>query len=154
VLQQTGAMLTDVLMTVDVWKAFKSNTSVTSYLNLWRTWTAMPTMVAPAQVTEGGVYMGEIAGFNIYVYSGWYVDPATGVETPILPAGTVILTAPALEGVKAYGAIRDEGAGLQAVPYYVKSWVEEDPSVRFVMLQSAPILFPYRPNASFKAKVL
>jgi hypothetical protein len=154
VLQQTGAMLQDVIMTVDVWKVFKSNTSVTNYLNLWRTWTAMPTMAAPTQMTEGGVYMGEIAGFNVYVYSGWYVDPSSGTELPILPAGTCILTSGALEGVRAYGAIRDESAGLQALPYYVKSWVEEDPSVRFVMLQSAPILFPYRPNASFKAKVL
>jgi hypothetical protein len=154
VLQQTGAMLSDVIMTVDVWKIFKSNQSVQAFLNLWRTWTAQPSMAAPAQVTEGGIYMGEIEGFNIYVYSGWYVDPASGVETPILPAGTVIMTSAALEGVKAYGAIRDEEAGLQAVPYYVKSWVEPDPSVRFVMLQSAPILFPYRPNASFKAKVL
>jgi hypothetical protein len=40
------------------------------------------------------------------------------------------------------------------VPYFVKSWTEEDPSVRFLMLQSAPLVFPTRPNASFKAKVL
>src|SRR5215472_1106546 len=101
VLQQTGAMLQDVIMTVDVWKVFKSNTSVTQYLNLWRTWTAMPTLSAPTQMTEGGVFMGEIAGFNIYVYSGWYVDPRSGTELPILPAGTCILTSAALEGVKA-----------------------------------------------------
>ena len=154
VLQQTGAMLTDVIMTVDVWKVFRSNQSIQSYMNLWRTWTAPPSMDGTTQMTEGGVLMGTIAGFNIWVYAGWYVDPATGTETPIIPATTCILTSPALEGVKAYGAIRDEEAGLQAVPYYVKSWVEQDPSVRFVMLQSAPILFPYRPNASFKAKVL
>jgi hypothetical protein len=154
VLQQTGANLMDVIMTVDVWKAFKGNSSVQQYLNLWRTWTAPPSLSGPAQITEGGVAMGEIAGFNVFVYSGWYVDPVSGTETPILPAGTCILTGGQIEGVKAYGAIRDETAGLQAVPYYVKSWVEEDPSVRFVMLQSAPVLFPQRPNASFKAKVL
>lgn len=154
VLQQTGAMLQDVIMTVDVWKVFRSNSSIQSYMNLWRTWTAMPSMEGTTQMTEGGVFMGTLAGFNIFVYAGWYVDPATGTETPIIPATTCILTGTALEGVKAYGAIRDESAGLQATPYYVKSWVEEDPSVRFVMLQSAPVLFPYRPNASFKAKVL
>jgi len=154
VLQQTGANLIDVLMTVDVWKVFKSNSTVTSYLNLWRTANMLPSMLGQAQMVEGGSFKGEIEGFNIYVYSAWYVDPVTATELPILPAGTVILTSPALEGVQAYGAIRDEDAGLQAVPYYVKSWVEPDPSVRFVMLQSAPILFPYRPNASFKAKVL
>jgi len=154
VLQQTGANLIDVLMTVDVWKVFKSHSTVQQYLNLWRTSVAMPSMEGSIQQVEGGSFKGEIEGFNIWVYSAWYVDPTTGTETPMFPAGTCILTSPALEGVKAYGAIRDEDAGLQATPYYVKSWVEPDPSVRFVMLQSAPILFPYRPNASFRAKVL
>jgi len=88
------------------------------------------------------------------VYSAWYIDPADSVEKPILPTGTVILASPAIEGVRAYGAIRDEQAGLQAAPYFVKSWTEEDPSVRFIMMQSAPLVVPYRPNASFKAKVL
>jgi hypothetical protein len=98
--------------------------------------------------------MGTIDGFNVYVYSSWYVDPADGNEKPILPVGTLMMLSPAMEGVRAYGAIRDEEAGLQPVPYYVKSWTEPDPSVRFLMMQSAPLLVPYRPNASFKAKVL
>ena len=63
------------------------------------------------------------------------------------------MASPALEGVQAYGAIRDEEIGLQPVPYYVKSWIQEDPSVRYVMLQSAPIMVPFRPNASLAAKV-
>jgi hypothetical protein len=98
--------------------------------------------------------MGNIEGFNIWVYSGWYVDPADGVEKPIIPPGTVIMASPAIEGVQAYGAIRDEEIGLQPVPYYVKSWIQYDPSVRYVMLQSAPIMVPFRPNASVAAKVL
>src|SRR5215471_392087 len=54
VLQQTGAMLTDVIMTVDVWKVFRSNQSIQSYMNLWRTWTAPPSMDGTTQMTEGG----------------------------------------------------------------------------------------------------
>ncbi len=154
VLQQTGTMVTDVVMTVDVWKAFRNNTNVKDRLNLYRAIGAPPTAQLQAQTEEGGVFMGTIDGFNIFVYSAWYVDPADGVEKPILPAGTCILASPQLEGVRAYGAIRDEQAGLQPVPYFVKSWTEEDPSVRFIMMQSAPLVVPYRPNASFKAKVL
>jgi hypothetical protein len=59
-----------------------------------------------------------------------------------------------MEGVRAYGAIRDEEAGLQALPYFVKSWIEPDPSVRFIMMQSAPLLVPYRVNACIKVQVL
>jgi hypothetical protein len=153
-LQSTGVMATDVIMTTDVWKVFRNNASIKDRLNLQRTANIMPTMEQAGQIQEGGVYMGSIDNFNIYVYAGWYVDPADGVEKPIIPIKTVILTAPQLEGVRAYGAIRDEEAGLQAVSYYVKSWVEPDPSVRFLMLQSAPLVFPSRPNASFKATVL
>ena len=154
VLEDTGVFPNDVIMTVDVWKIFRADAGITNVLNIFRRYTDLPGVMPMAQVTEGGVQMGQIEGFNIWVYSGWYVDPADGVEKPILPPGTVILCSPALEGVQAYGAIRDEEIGLQPVPYYVKSWIQYDPSVRYVMLQSAPIMVPFRPNASFMAKVL
>jgi len=154
ILQQTGTMATDVVMSVPVWKVFRANPQVNDRLNLQRKVTGEPTMGQPAQIEEGGIFMGNVDGFNIYVYSGWYVDPADGVEKAILPADSIIMCSPALEGVRAYGAIRDEQAGLQALPYFVKSWIEEDPSVRFIMLQSAPLVVPYRPNASFKVKVI
>ena len=153
-LQAQGIMLNDVLMTPDVWNAFRANESVNIALDRSRALTTPPSLSNNQMLQEGGVYMGSIDSFSIYVYQGWYVDPADGVEKPIIPAGTVILTSPLLNGVRAYGAIRDEEAGLQAVPYYVKSWVEPDPSVRFVLLQSAPLLVPYRVNAMVKAKVL
>ena len=153
-LQATGVQATDVIMTTDVWKVFRNNASIKDRLNLQRVSQSMPSLDQSAQIQEGGVYMGTVDQFNIFVYAGWYVDPADGVEKPIIPLKTVILTAPQLEGVRAYGAIRDEAAGLQAVQYFVKSWTEEDPSVRFLMLQSAPLVFPTRPNASFKATVL
>lgn len=154
VLLQTGAMVNDVLLSVGAWKAFRNNAQVKDRLNLQRVSQSMPTMGQPAQIEEGGVFMGTVDGFNIFVYSAWYVDPADGVEKPILPADAAIMASPALEGVRAYGAIRDEQAGLQALAYFVKSWIEEDPSVRFLLMQSAPLVVPYRPNASFKVKVI
>jgi hypothetical protein len=98
--------------------------------------------------------MGTLDSFTIYVYQAWYVDPADGVEKPILPADSIIMTSPMLAGVRAFGAIRDEEAGLQALPQFVKSWIEPDPSVRFILLQSAPLVVPYRVNCSLKAKVI
>jgi len=153
-LQSTGAMPRDVIMTVDTWKAFSNNKQVQAQLDRYRTMTALPALSGDAPVLEGGIYMGMISGFNIYVYSGWYVDPSDGVEKPTLPPGTAILCSVAIEGYQAYGAIRDEEVGLQAMPYFVKSWIEPDPSVRFVMMQSAPILVPYRIGASTAVKVL
>ena len=88
------------------------------------------------------------------MYAGWYEHPTTGALTPYLPDGTVIITSPDLEGVRAYGAIKDEAAGYQALPFFPKSWVEHDPAVRYLLLQSAPLIVPYRVNASLCATVL
>lgn len=151
-LKKCGAMPTDVVMDVATWKVFRANAEVQKRLDLYRAIGAQPTMQLAAQITEGGVFMGSVDGFNIFVYAGWYIDDA-GVEQPILASGTVLMGGQ-LQGVRAYGAIRDEAAGFQAVPYYVKSWVEEDPAVRFVMMQSAPLVVPYRVNASLAATVL
>jgi hypothetical protein len=150
ILQICGAMPTDVVMTVDVWKVFREDATVQKRLDQYR---GNSTLVQDAQVSEGGVFMGVIDGFNIFVYSGWYIDD-NNAEQPILPAGTVLLGGAQIQGVQAFGAIRDEAAGYQAVPYYPKSWVEEDPSVRYLLMQSAPLVVPTRVNASFAATVL
>lgn len=150
VLKASGAMPRDVVMTVDAWQVFKEDAQVQKRLDQVR---GNSTMVQNAQVEEGGVYMGTIDGFNIFVYSGWYVDD-NGAEQPILPAGTVLLGGGQIQGVRAFGAIRDEEAGFQAMPYYPKSWVEKDPSVRYLLMQSAPLVVPTRVNASFAATVL
>ena len=149
-LQESGAMLLDVIMTVDVWKVFRKKAGVKEQLDRFR---GNSTMNTDAQITEGGVFMGQVDGFNIFVYAGWYLDDA-GVEQPILPAGTVLMASPQIEGVQAFGAIKDEAAGFQAIPKYSKSWVEQDPSVRYLLTQSAPLVVPTRVNASFAATVL
>jgi hypothetical protein len=83
------------------------------------------------------------------------VDPDTGSEVPIIPDGWVILVAQnGLLGTRHFGAIRDEQAGFQAREFFSKSWAVEDPPVRFLMMQSAPLIVPYRPNASMAVKVI
>ena len=154
VLQLEGVQLQDAIMSVAAWIAFKSNPNIKADLNLYRTLGTEPTIAPGTVMNEGGTFMGSYNGFNLWVYSGWYVDPLDGVEKPIFPINTCVLTSPQLMGIRAYGAIRDEAAGLQALPYFVKSWVEMDPSVRYIMMQSAPLMVPYRPNASLVAQVV
>ena len=150
VLQKSGAMPRDVVITVDVWKIFRADADVKDRLDLRRT---TGELNLGARMDEGGTYMGNIDGYNIYVYAGWYVDDA-GTEVPILPAATVILSGTQVEGVRAFGAIRDHDAGFIAQPYFPKSWVEPDPSVRYLLLQSAPLTVPFRVNACLAATVL
>jgi len=151
VLKTEGAQPVDVVMDVDSWKVFRADADVDKRLDNRRVMDNA--MSLDAQMHEGGVYMGTVDGFNVWVYSGWYIDD-DDVEQPILPSGTVILSSAQLEGVRAFGAIQDHDAGLVALPYYPKSWVTPDPSQRWLMTQSAPLVVPTRVNASLSASVL
>lgn len=150
--KNSGVGLTEVTMTVDVWKVFRANAEVKTRLDRWR---GNSTLQQDAVQREGRVFMGMVDQFAIYAYSGWFIDPTSGTETAMLPAGTVIGTggASAVEGVQHFGAILDHDA-LQAMPYFVKSWVEQDPSMRYLLMQSAPLTVPYRINATLRATVL
>lgn len=149
-LQKSGAFLQDVILGLDAWDSFSDNADVKAMLDNRNTTNA--SMAAGAQPQEGGVFRGTIGGFNIFTYGGWYVDPADDTEKEIFPAGEVVMTSGAIEGVRAFGAIL-ETKTLKAFPYYPKTWEEQDPSVEWVMLQSAPLMVPSRANASLKVKV-
>ena len=149
VTQHSGAAGNTLIMDVKAWQLFSAAPSVQKLLDRFRGADKLNATVTG----EGGRYMGNIGDFDIWVYAGWYEDPDSGSLTPYLPDNTVLITSPDLEGTRAYGAIRDEESGFQAMPYFSKSWVEKDPAVRLLLLQSAPLPVPYRVNASMSAKV-
>lgn len=144
VTEKSGATANIVVMDVKAWRLFAADPAVKAELDRFRGQAAMH----PTVTGEGGRYMGSVGDLDIYVHVGWYEHPSTGLATPYLPDHTVIVTSPDLDGVRAYGAIRDEEAGFQAMPYFSKSWLEKDPSVRYLLMQSAPLPVPYRVNAS------
>ncbi len=71
----------------------------------------------------------------------------------MLPSNTVLLGSSAVEGIRHFGAIRDEKAGYCPMQMFPKLWTTEDPAVRYLMMQSAPLLVPYRPDATIAATV-
>lgn len=150
--EKSGAEAVDVVMDVGAWKVFRADADVKDRLNVQRRLAERPSMAQDTVVRVGGNFVGAIDGFNIWVYVGRYKDDS-GTLQKMLPNGTVIMVGEML-GVQAYGAILDEAAGFQALPYFSKSWIENDPPRRFVMTQSAPLIVPYRPNASLCATVL
>lgn len=145
----SGAAANTVVMDLKAWQLFSASAKVQALLDRFRG----NDRLNPTVTGEGGRYMGNIGNFDIWVYVGWYVDPATGNTTPYLPDYTVIVTGPDLEGSRCFGAILDEEAGIQALPYFAKSWLEKDPGVRYLLMQSAPLVVPYRVNASLCATV-
>jgi hypothetical protein len=150
VTEKSGSTANTLVMDIEAWKLFSADAKVIKLLDRFRG----TDQLNPTFTGEGARYMGNIGTFDIWVYAGWYEHPDTSVLTPYLPANTVLVLGADLEGTRAYGAIRDEAAGFQALPYFSKSWVEQDPAVRYLLLQSAPLTVPYRVNASLCATVV
>jgi len=150
-LKESGANLTDVIMSPEAWVVFKEDAQVEKRFIRFQG-SNQTSLQTGAPIGEGASFMGTLDGYNIYVYAGWYLDD-NGDESPMLPEGTVLLLSQQIEGTRAFGAILDESS-LMAQPIFTKSWVENDPSVRWIMSQSAPLIVPTRVNASFSASVL
>lgn len=149
--QKSGVLTRDAIMDPDTASAFLKNADVKAELD--QKWVENVGMAMDLSDQEGLQPIGRIRGFRIWTYTGWYIDPADDTEKTIQPNGRLILASPLVKGQQAHGAIKDHDS-LAAVPYFPKSWLEQDPSVRFLMLQSAPLTLPLRPNASLGVNVL
>lgn len=93
------------------------------------------------------------AGLEVYVYRDYYHE-IDGTVTPFMDARDVVLTGPAIQGVRCFGAIQDIDAMFQTTPIFSKMWRENDPSATLIMNQSAPLMVPINPNASLRARVI
>lgn len=83
------------------------------------------------------------------------VNIEEGTLMPYIPETSVILCDPSkLMGTKGFGAIRDEHfVNMPSQPRVTRSWVQNDPGQRFILTQSAPLVFPFRVESSLHAKV-
>lgn len=107
---------------------------------------------------EGAEFVGNLVGINgqglieCWVYSGTYEDD-DGVEQDFLDPRDVVGIGP-IDGVRCYGAIQDAKAGYRAMQVFMKNYVENDPSVEYILSQSAPLMVPAEPNASYRMRVV
>ena len=97
---------------------------------------------------------GKLSDMEILVYSDQYEDD-TGATQPFMDSKTVVGINPAgVQGMRCFGAIMDKKAGYRSTDIFSKMWDQEDPSVEYLMSQSAPLMVPMEPDAVWSAKVL
>lgn len=155
ILQKSGAVATDLIFTNASWTAFRLDTTIKDNAITWPAQSPFGNQVdAGARVEQGAVYKGRWGQFNLWLYNDWYIDPVDNVEKPMLADGTVIMSGPNLMGTRAYAAIIDPAFNYGALAYAPKTWVENDPPQRFLMMQSAPLVIPSRVNAALCATVV
>lgn len=144
---KSGVVANSVILDPLAWKLFRANSYVQKYLD-YRRGTNNTLNIDPIILgNDKARYVGNIGDFEVWVYNDIYVE--NNVEKKILPDNTVLLgSRSGTEGVRCYGAIKDEQANFQSNRYFTKSWLENDPAIRWILMQSAPLIVPYRPNAT------
>ena len=136
ILQKTGKRARACIMGNDVHKAFENHAKVQSILDVRRINNVVEIDRNNEGLPPGAEYVGKAEGVKFYVYDEWYIDPATGLETQMIPDNKLILGCTDARTSKLYGAIQDDDS-LVPVEYFPTSWKEKDPPRRYVMIQSA-----------------
>lgn len=156
---RSGARITKVVFGQAAWDYFCSRVDLKTMMSNQVVGGFTGTNVSLlADKYEGQEFMGIITGSNgggrieAWVDTSKYVD-GTGTEQFFLDQNTVVGISDMVEGTRCFGAIKDIDAGLQPLEVYSKMWRNEDPSVEYLLSQSAPLMVPKRPNASFKIVV-
>lgn len=140
-----AARATDLIMGPTAWNWFRANNEVKKSAELLRN-VDSTIVLTPSEQTEDIQYKGRFGDFDVFVHYGRYLDD--GVEKRFLEPNEIMLMGKSIEGVRHFGAIKDLKAQISARQFFLKSWETEDPSHRYIMIQSAPLLVPYDANAS------
>lgn len=153
--QDSGRTANVGVMGGDALDAFLNNDSVLKKLNNRRVDMGI---IKPEELPDGVTYLGYLndPGLDLYGYDEWHLDE-DDVAQPVVPAGGLILGATNTRNAMLYAAIQDLEAiesGLVEAARFPKSWVTQEPSVRWLKLQSAVLAGLLEPDAFLFAKVL
>lgn len=152
----SGAVPNMVTMDSLAWKLFKDDPKIDSLLDQRRLNPGMSIYQGFHNENPAGNkadFKGAIGPVEFYVYQDNYIDE-DGNAQAMMPDYTVLITNPVEAlGQRCYGLIQDHDSNLVTTRYFMKSWLQKDPSVRWLLLQSAPLVALLRPNATFRAKV-
>jgi hypothetical protein len=158
-----GGFPTKLLVGGDAWAVMRKDAEIKDLMNKFfvqttGTFVERGLVGSEKVVKVGDLGFGGTSGVSVevWLYRDSYVDD-NGAETLILPANQmVLLSSPeAINGQRCFGAIIDPHAGYQCYDIFARNWMEEgDPAVEYILHQSAPLMVPVNPNATFKATVV
>lgn len=152
ILQLSGGSATDIVFTNKAWGLFKNASTVFGTIQQPVLQNQGNAITVGTQVQRGGVFMGTWGMYRLWLYNEFFVDE-NNVEQAMLPDGYILMSGPDMMGTRAFGMIIDPKFNYQPMAYAPKTWIEEDPAQRYLMMQSPPLVIPSRVNAALAVKV-
>lgn len=159
----TGGRIAEIYMGQDAWdKFYADNEALLKDLSDLRFRGSDTSITRITDGLEDIEYMGQISGqggqgrLEFFVVSTTYLTQDGEVGNHLDSNGVVGFVRELLGLTECYGAIQDLKAGpngLAAMKWFAKNWEEEDPSFEYILTQSAPLVVPAQPNASFYIQV-
>lgn len=133
--QDSGLTATDAVLGSAARKALFKNTAFlkaldTRNLNVGQ-------VAVDFKVGRGARFLGIYGGIRLWAYDEVYNN--AGTVTPIVPTDKVILISDAIRATVHYGLIDDVQGGKFAAKMFSKTWAQEDPSVQWLGVKSAPL---------------
>lgn len=103
--------------------------------------------------TDEATFVGRIGTLDVYVYNDYYT--VGGVVTPFMSAKDIVLSGPAVQGCRCFGAIQDIYSEFQALTIFPRNYIKpDDVAIEQIVTQSAPLMVPVNTNATLKATVV
>jgi len=164
IVKLTGIAPTDMVLGEEAADAFLSAPSLKGLSGLMNTQRMDMGMIKPELRDGGAIYLGTFAGtgVDLWAYDEWYIDPADGVEKPMVPAKEIAMLSTQAYSVMRYGAVgvasgtEGQAANLALVAgkRVPESWIDKEPAVRHLKISARPLFVPVQNNAYLTAQVV
>lgn len=146
---------TAVMMGRDALKAFLANDSVKEYLDANKRYSSSSVEAGPG---DSSPYypVGQFNNVTVWSYSEGYFDENEAHQLHLDPRDIWSGSADAMKGIRCFGAIQEVNrSGLvELQDIFVKEIITEEPSSLSILSQSAPLMLPMQPNATWRARVV
>lgn len=147
----SGLPATDAILGANAAKDLLNNSTVGAALDRRRIDRGE---IVVSRLPKGVIYYGydRESGLDLWGYNEQWYDEANTTFTPLIDAKKVVVLARGMRFTRHYGAIQNVKVDFMG-PRFPSSWITEDPSALWVMLESAPLVALHQPDAVVCATV-
>lgn len=153
--KDSGLSPDTVIFSAEAYDSFIDHPKVSGSVGAFNTLRIDRGQIQPVEQSKGVTYLGFLRDCqcDAYTYDSYYLDENGVTLYPMIPAKKVIMASTSARAERHYAAIKDL-EGLAPAERFPKSWTVPDPSRRFVMVQSAPLMAYHQIDALLVAQVL